>query len=374
MGKLFKISDMLAGVMLTDAGIRQERPFQILGLLETLAFGDLILNVIFLSTLADQFDHARLHVKFRDVRPYAKDIISLSPWIDVAEPYTDARRWFGLVQKAHPHMMIGTQKGRNRPVYDMIVTLHMAQRELVHSLPNPVRLSLPKPRAGDLRNRLIELGISPERWLAVLHYRESTYKYRKEGGHRDSDAKAFDRLVDDIIALGGQAVRLGHVGMTPFRVRPGFIDITGESSLVQAAATSFSRFMIAGPSGACALALAFHVPATIVDAVDTLGTWGPIDVLTHAVTMPDGQQLRNQSLKDSGLLNSDTLAAKIEQDPRVTVSKATDDDLRIVAQRLFNRTTDCVVWRSHKAQAGPNRRNVIEWPLRRTDTMTWVDI
>jgi putative glycosyltransferase (TIGR04372 family) len=374
MGKLFQKSDLPIDVMLTDAGIRQERPFQILGLLETLAFGDLILNVVFLSTLADQFDYARLHVKFRDARPYAKDIISLSPWIDVAEPCVDARQWFGLARQPYPCMVVGSQKGKNRPVYDMVVTSHMAQRELVHSLPNPVTLSLPEHRVGDLRNRLVELGISPDRWFAVFHYRESSYEYRIEGSDRDSDAKTFDCLVDDIIEQGGQAVRLGHIGMTPFRARPGFVDITGESTLVQAAATTFSRFMIAGPSGACALALAFHVPATIVDAVDTLGMWGPVDVLTHTVTTPDRQFLRNQSLKDSGLLNSNILAARIKQDPRISVSKATVEDLREVAKRLFNRTTDCTGWRIPKARVTPNRRNAIEWPLRPTDTMTWVDI
>lgn len=85
MAELYRKSAAL-NARVPDPGSCPERPFQILGLLETHELGDLISNVVFLSTLANQFDYARLHVKFRDVRPYSREVMTLSPWIDLAEP------------------------------------------------------------------------------------------------------------------------------------------------------------------------------------------------------------------------------------------------------------------------------------------------
>lgn len=380
MAKLFQKSDLPAGVKLTD-GFSPERPFQILGLLQSHEFGDLICNVVFLSTLANQFDHVRLHVKFRDIRPYSRQIMSLSPWIDLAEPL--GGEWPKWVGRFLPHakpwresLLVGSQKSVDAPVYDMIVTSLMARDESIHALPNPVPLRVPSDRIDELTSRLVAKGLNPDNWFAVLHHRESTYTYRPGGSDRDSDPKAFEELIDHIISLGGQVVRLGHPEMTPFRAREGFVDLSPEPDglLLQAAAVSHARFAIAGPSGAIALALAFLVPSTLVDAVDIVGMWGPSDVLTHVVKTPFCQTLRNTSLREAGLLDSDKLAEQMKSNPGYKIRKATVDELRTVANRLYDRTSDCRGWRLPAATSDSRRPNHVAWPLRLTDPMPWVDL
>jgi putative glycosyltransferase (TIGR04372 family) len=377
MAKLFQKSDLPPGVALTDVGLRPERPFQILGMIETLAFGDLLTNLVFFSTLANQFDHVRLHVRYRDVRPYSRDVMSLSPWIDFAEPVSERWPLWMPGPKGRPRRVtdFGSQKGKNVPLYDMVVTSHMAQREVTYALPNPVPLRLPEGRIAELRKRLEGRGLSPDHWFAAIHYRESTYEFRHEGSNRDNDPMAFDSLVDAIIAQGGQVVRLGHVGMKPFRPRKGFIDLIAETTLVQAAAASFARYMVIGPSGVFGLATGFQVPTTIVDAVDNIGLWGPVDALTHEVKTPNRETLRNASLREAGLLEGVLLAERIKADPRYSVRKANADELGIVAARLYARTQDCPAWRMPAPlPAGPKPNHVI-WPLRPTlPQIQWVEV
>lgn len=387
MAELFKKSDLPHHVRLTDVGLRPERPFQILGLLEDFTLGDLICNVVFLSTLANQFDHVRLHVKFRDMRPYCREIMSLSPWIDLAEPFPEM--WHGLMRKLFPHvkpsklrsqMAVGSQKGKSNVLYDMVVTSMMASNDAVHALPNTVPLRLPQAQLGDLRSRLIARGLKPDRWFAVFHNRETNYTYRLGvgGGDRNGEATAFDSLVDHIIALGGQAVRLGHPGMMPFRPRDGFVDLSTEANsfLLHAAAVSHARFMIGGPSGPIALAWAFAVPNTLVDAVDTGGIWGleHSDVLTHEVTSPKGEILRNASLLEAGLLDSELLAARMDAEVGYRIRKATADELRIVATRLHERTKDCPAWRPPAKIPEGSKPNQVIWPLKLTYPMPWLDL
>lgn len=364
----------------SSAGASREHPFRILGLMETHEFGDLICNTVFLSTLANQFDHARLHVKFRDVRPYSRQILSLSPWIEKAEPMPG--EWPAMVRRFFPHLNpwrirldIGNQESEHSSQYDMVVTQQMARDESVHALPNPVSLRVPSSRVGELTTRLIAKGLDPGHWFAALHHRESTYAYRPGGSDRDSDTGAFDQLVNHIIGLGGKVVRLGHPEMTPFQPRDGFVDLSSEPDgfLLQALAVSHARFAIAGPSGAIALAAAFLIPSTLVDAVDTVGMWGPIDVLTHVVKTPSCQILRNASLRESGLLDSDRLAKQMKANPGYQIRKATVDELKAVADKLYTRTTDCPGWRLPSASVSlkPNR---FAWPLKFTNPMPWVDL
>lgn len=383
MNQLFTKAQLPPHARIEDLG--PDRPFQILGLLETHELGDLISNVVFLSTLANQFAHVRLHVKFRDVRPYSRDVLALSPWIDFAEPFRGewprfVRRLFPATKVLKPFlpMEVGSQKGKKAYLYDMIVTSLMAREDAVHALPNPVPLRLPRARKDELRARLVACGLKSDKWFAVFHYRESGYRYRPGGADRDSDPSAFDSLVDHIIALGGQAVRLGHPGMTPFRPRAGFIDLSlaGHEFLLQAAAVSHARFMIAGPSGPMMLAAAFAVPHSFVDVVDARGYWNldHTDVLTHAVTTPQGAVLRNQSLLESGLLDVDLLTERIRSAAGYQIRKATAEELRIVATRLHDRTTDCPAWRPPALVPRGHKPNRIVWPLQLRYEAPWLDI
>lgn len=381
MAKLYQKRDMTKGDKQADIGLRPERPFQILGITTETTLGDLLTNVVFLSTLANQFDFARLHVKYRDVRPYARDVMSLSPWIDVAEPLTD--EWPNLVRRFKPNIEprrypeIGRLNGGRAIYYDMVVTNQMARATTLHALPNPVPLRLPADRVGSLREKLVALGLRPDRWFAVIHYRESNYRYRLHSGERDSEPLAFDGLIDHILALGGQVVRLGHRGMTPFQPRADFIDLAmvADSFMLQAAAVSHCRFMIMGPSGPTSLAMGFDVPSAFVDAVDNGCVWGDtVHMLSHEVTTPDGKVLRNEALRQAELLDSYRLKDVLATRQGHRVRKASADELKAVARFLFDKTRDCTTWRPPAPVPAVPKPNRIDWPLRPSYPMNWLDI
>jgi putative glycosyltransferase (TIGR04372 family) len=373
LAELFTKSALPPGVLLTDVGLHPGRPFQILGLLEAPDFGDLLANVVFLSSIANQFEHVRLHVKFRDICPCLRAIMVLSPWIDLAEPlpgdWPRILRWLlprDQLRRPPRLLNVGSQKGKHVYLYDMIVTSPMTARKLVHALTDIVPLRLPERQADECRARLIAKGLEPDRWVATFHC---------PGG---SDPSAFDALIDRIVALGGQAVQLGHPDTATFRARNGFVDLsrTRDSFLLQAAAVCHSRFMIAGPSDWMVLALAFAVPLTLVDAAAIGGVWNldRTDVLTHEVTTPEGRILRNASLRESGLLDGDVLTAQMKATPGYRIRKANADELDAVAQRLHDRTADCPAWRAPaKVAAGP-KANQIMWPVEPTDPMPWLDL
>jgi len=374
--------DLWVGDKQAGIGLRPERPFQILGLTTSLTVGDLIANVFFFSCLANQFEHSRLHVKYRNARSYCRDVMSLSPLIDKAEPI--AGEWPEWLYKLRPrlkprrHAEIGPLDGGRAYYYDMIVTNTMARDTTIYALPNPVVFRLPDDRAESLRRELVACGLKPDRWFATFHYRDKSYEFGQRYAERNGDPEAFDSLVDDIIALGGQAVRIGHPGMTPFAPRDGFVDLSlrPNSFMLQAAAVSYARFMISGPSGPMTLPMAFAIPYTLVDATDAGGVWGLAytDVLTHEVTTPEGKVLRNSTLREAGLLSSFRLTDVMKADPRYTMRKANASELRTVARRLFDRTDGIDEWRPPPELPKIPKPNSINWPLRPEYPMGWLKL
>ncbi len=106
-----------------------------------------------------------------------------------------------------------------------------------------------------------------------------------------------------------------------------------------------------------------------------MGIWGPSDFLTHEVTTPSGERLRNQTLRDAGLLDNDILeAARIKAEPEYVVRKANADELGGVAKKLHERTADCEIWRAPAILPPTPKPNAVMWPIRPTDAMPWVDV
>lgn len=366
MAKVYQKRDMTKGDKQADLGLKPERPFQILGLTTQTEIDDLLLDVVFLSTLANQFDHARLHVKFRDVRPYSRAIMSLSPWIDLAEALPG--EWPKPIRKCFPRLQpwrqpdVGWLNGGRAYYYDMVVTHPMMRGMALRELPDPVALRLPEDRRAEMKSRLVARGLKPDRWFAVLRCGESACRH----------------LADRIIALGGQAVSLGEPGMGQSGPRADLVDLSGEKDdfLLQAAAVSHARFMITASSRLMALAPAFAVPSTLIDAVDLDGIWGlgHGDVLTHEVTTPKGAVFRNASLFAAGLLDKARLRALTAAEPGCLIRKANGEELARVATKLYDRTNDCPAWRPPaEAPSGP-RPNQIMWPLSPAHSLDWVTL
>lgn len=357
-----------------DVGRSPKRPFMILGTLLETSLGDLIAKIVFLSTLKEQFDYARLIVRYRDVRPYSSDIVSLSPNIDHAtaikgerpkwltERFPDMRPWLPLGR-----WTLGADKLQDA-FYDLVVVEPMMDIRMIHGLNRPSILRIPPDREEQLHRQLIGLGLDPNRWYATLHYRDGTYgPKRNKGPLRSSSPDSYRVLADYIIdELGGQVVQLGHPEMTSLSSRPGFIDLSrlADGFMLQAYAVCRSRFLIAGPSGPVALGWAFQVPTARVDATDGHGGWGDADqgALTHEVTTPEGKVLSNRALYDAGLLEYVILTRKIRNGENYRVRKNSGEELASVARQLFDRTAGMNGWRPARRQPAAQRPNHLVWP------------
>ncbi|MFZ5790010.1 MAG: TIGR04372 family glycosyltransferase [Pseudomonadota bacterium] len=367
-----------------DIGRSAERPFMIFATLLVLELGDLVSKVVFLSTLKEQFDHARLIVRYRALRSYSAEVVALSPNIDHATPLPGERpKWLGRrLPDMRPWLPLGRgtlgREGKREAFYDLVVTESMMPVQSVHTFERPAILRIPPEREDGLRRRLIGLGLDPGRWYATLHYRAGNYEpTRNRSPIRNSDPESYRQLADFIIdGLGGQVVQLGHPEMRAFPPRPGFVDLSRleNSFLLQAYAVSHSRFLVAGPSGPVALGWGFQVPTAVVDATDGHGGWGDAEqvILTHEVTTPDDRVLMNRALLEAGLLDKDLLARKIQAGENYRVRKNSAQELAAAARFLFERTTDTEGWRPALRRPSAARPNRFVWPPQTHDNLRFL--
>ncbi|HWA46106.1 MAG TPA: TIGR04372 family glycosyltransferase [Hypericibacter adhaerens] len=364
-----------------DIGRNAERPFMILGTVLETSLGDLLAKTVVLSTLKDQFDHARLIVRYSDIRPYSADVISLSPNIDHATPLKGERpRWLAeWIPDMRPWLPLGRWTlGREKmpaAFYDLVVIEPMMDVRMVHGLDHPVPLRIPAAKEEPLRRRLEGLGLDPARWYATIHYRTSNYGHKLDKSPlRNGEPESYRQLVDYIIdELGGQVVQLGHPEMTPFPARPGFVDLSRieDAFMLQAYAVCHSRFMVAGPSGPIMLGFSFQVPLGVVDATDGYGGWGDMEqvILTHEITTPEGQVLMNRPLLESGLLDKVELNRRLREGANLQIRKNTGEELAAVARHLFDRTTDVAGWRPPCRQPPRQKPNHLIWPPKTHENM-----
>ena len=86
---------------------------------------------------------------------------------------------------------------------------------------------------------------------------------------REANLEHIPEILDRIIHLGGQVVRIGHPEMTDFEPRPGYIDLKSANFFLQAQAIGRSRcFFEVSPSGPASLAQAQGVPLARCNSVD----------------------------------------------------------------------------------------------------------
>ena len=199
----------------TDVGRRADRPFMILATFAETSLGDLISKVAFVSTLKDQFDHARLIVRYNDVRPYSREVISLASNIDHAHPIRgEAPRWLKrfLPDGRLWRPLSGALKfsgRRQEAFYDMVIVDSMANARTVSAFEHTTPLRIPPEREQELTRQLVELGVEPDRSFVVLHHRDGTYSLKSSNPVRNGDPESYRRAVDHIIDdLGG--VRLSE--------------------------------------------------------------------------------------------------------------------------------------------------------------------
>lgn len=358
-------------------GTRPDRPFMILATFAETALGDLISKITFVSSLKDQFDHARLIVRYSDIRPYSRDVISLSPNIDHAEAIGGHRpAW---VRRFWPDMRLwrplsGVIKPTNRfheSFFDMVVVDAMANARTVHAFDPPTPLRVPPDQCDALARQLVDLGLDPAKSFAVVHYRDGTYAYKGKNPVRNGDPESYRQAIDHTIdTLGCQVLQIGHAAMKPFPARPGLIDITRVEApfMLQAFAVSRARFMIGGASGPVALGWGFGVPTAVCDCAEAHSTWGSEHnvYLSHEVTTPDGETLQNQSLLDAGLLDVRALTRRVKAGENYTLRKNSAAEISAVASYLHECSADVTGWRGEPPPMIRTRPNTLTWPPQTT--------
>jgi putative glycosyltransferase (TIGR04372 family) len=252
--------------------------------------------------------------------------------------------------------------------YDLVVVDTMMDIRNVYGFDRTVPLRIPPDRADALHRQLIGAGLDPTRWYATMHYRTASYGHKlNRSPIRNSDPENYRQLADYIIdELGGQVIQLGHPEMQAFPPRRGFVDLSriANAFLLQAYAVSRSRFLIAGPSGPIGIGWSFHVPTALVDATDSLNGWGDGRhlLLTHEVTTPEGQALRNRALYDAGLLDYVVLKQKLKAGLNYRIRKSSPGELAEAARALFERTSDVQGLRALPQHHGGPKPNQLVWP------------
>ena len=380
----FVPDDALTGTLYTDVGRRADRPFMILATFAETSLGDLISKITFISTLKDQFDHARLIVRYNNFRPYSQDVVSLSPNIDhsaairgelprwLRRYVRDTRLWRPLSGS------IKRSRRYHEAFYDMVITDSMANARMVHTFERTTPLKIPEQLVHGLTRQLVDLGLDQHTPFAVVHYRDGSYPLKGRVPVRNGDPKSYREAIDYIIdTLGCQVVQLGHPEMTPFPERSGLVDLSRleNSFMLQAFAVSRSRFMIGGASGPPTLGWSFNVPTAIADCPDAHAGWGSAMqlVLTPCVTTPDGRTLRNQALHEAGLLESRLLIKKLANGENYEIQKNTGEELSALATRLNDASKDVRTWREPADHPVASRPNALTWPPKSSYKMTFFD-
>src|SRR5687767_7608476 len=109
-----------------DIGAVPERPFMMLAVITETSLGDLLSSLLFLATIKNQFDYAKLYVRYPDTRPYSKEVFQLLPDIDLAHgirPFAPLRLFEQLLGARlwWPLALNNSADFRNRNFFDFLV-------------------------------------------------------------------------------------------------------------------------------------------------------------------------------------------------------------------------------------------------------------
>jgi putative glycosyltransferase (TIGR04372 family) len=212
-------------------------------------------------------------------------------------------------------------------------------------------LGVPQERQAEFDQRLVDLGLDPNRWFCCIYYREPGYAHRPSVARRDIDPGPFIELASWIIReQGGQVVRIGHAGMTPFPKIEGFIDLIGPdiSFMLQANAVARARFGVVTDSGPAALYGAIGTPHAITNAISISTNWRPTDFcLPRHFQAPDGSFLDINDAIAGGYWNDRTIIAAMEEGGYQAVDNSLAE-LQAATTRLLDGTVDTPGWRPHR--------------------------
>jgi putative glycosyltransferase (TIGR04372 family) len=361
--------------------VKTERPYIIFAALLDDTFGDFTWTLIFAMSLKLRIKGARLHVYFRDNRPFKSTLLKLSPLVDC---FWSSRGGRGLGLEAFHRGSEGAElapnetwrsNGAGEP--DFFLVPSMMQIETLGAFDPLARFVIPQTEIHAAESVLIEQGLDPTRWFCALHYREPTNALRHGNAVRDIDPEVALGVTRFVIEeLGGQVVRLGHPDMTPFPKQEGFVDLSNveNPTLVQAYAMSRARFFLeVSPSGPLSLAMGFGVPMA---RCNTVRPGGPPDeqsiVLMQHLIDPDGDRVPQDIALERGLLDFH-LVDKILSGPGFRLHQNSLAEICAAAREIHDRTSNFPGWRVQEPVVSHPTETAISWPLPEVERFAYVE-
>lgn len=369
-------------------GEAPDRPFKMFVPLADLSFGDFVNAVCLALQHAARFKHSYTTFALVNNFAFKPAILSLYPLPWMAHAYKSKddlarfnilyfqpeskRRVDGKIVFRQPTDIVADPKWQD--IY--FPPLHQHQ---VFNFDRPlVPLRFPQKSATLLHRQLVGLGLDETRWYCCMHYREPNYVFKSTSNLRDSDPAIYLPLIDYVIErLGGQVVRIGHPQMRDHPPRPGFVDLAKieDSTLLQAYAASRARFSVMGPGGGTCLVRAFNTPMGLTDAGGWFDGVNEHDfLLTHTIVTPDGKELRQDDLFESGLMNQAALEVEMQRRPGYRIVKNNTEQICQVADFMYEYTSGVDGWRPPPMAPHIDHDYTFSWPLRGSIGPKFIDL
>lgn len=345
------ISGSAAPVLLPIRRKRTDRTIRIFAAALDRTLGDFLTRNIYAAAVKMQFKSANLAIYYRDDRPYKTDLIAINPYIDeavvmAARQVVPVDFFYSLADRPPlPGASSFVKRGLADPDIVLVPSM-MGVEDLLRFDHHPI-FRIPEDRVSELSDRLVALGLDPNRWFCCLFYRQPNYRHRVPTAYRDVNDQPFEELARYIIKeLGGQVVRLGHPEMRPFDIGPGFVDLSRLENefMIQVMAVSRARFMVTTSSGPAHLPGSFDVPYVVTNSLSILAVWSPAGmIMPNHLISPQGHRVDVRQLLDAGRLDWDSVRVALRNGCRIVENSA--PELFAVARSLYDRTVDCPNWR-----------------------------
>lgn len=327
------------------------RPFRILAPLHMISFGDFFGQVYAVAKLAAKFRYSETTFLMHDVHPYQKEMFKYFPYpckIVVAETNR------GFKNAAVSFYRAGQ---------DFVAPQEYSSDKFTENLGRG-HLVMPPDRRSQADEFLRQAGLDPENWYCCLHFRQPNYVYKSVSNCRDVEPEPYLQSIDYVIdELGGQVVLLGHPELVTRKPRPGFVDLSRfpDNFKAQMYAVARSRFMYCSNAGASSMAYALGVPLGLLDGAD-FWAGGPAAYLSHTLVCPDGAQLRQRALFESGRMNTKRTDELLASGAGFSLIKCDAADIRRMIDYMFSATSNVEVWRDWRDPEG-EACGRFDWPI-----------
>ena len=331
----------------------------------TQALGNFIIYNVVAASVARGLG-GRLVAVYREDRPYKTIITLMNPWVtQTVKTPADANAvvpldWFDGRDDipGRPFAQDWYEWGFHAPA----IVLSPSMMDMGRMIGRAPALRIPKALAPALEKALVRLGVDRQRWFAALHMRESGYGPRAGlDTARSVDPKTYVPAIEEIMAAGGQVVRLGDASMAPLPAMEGLVDLARAPAgfAEQAYATSRARFFLGTDSGPTQLASALKVPAATTNAAG-VGVWNNGDVvLFKRFRLSSGRVLGTSELLAAGNWGMQVVYPKHE----AAVEDNTPDELVAVANHMIATTAGDDRWREPASDAPAEPADGLTFPL-----------